>query len=202
MLDKSLPMCYVLMVKEDTEVYPRYSLPDGYSFKFYEKGDEKTWVEIEMTVGQFQTMEEGLASFNAEFVEGHTLQPEERIFFVIDSNGKAVATGALWNGEWKGETKQRMHWIAVDESCKGKGIAKAIVTKALDLYNELGYKGFIYLITESWCYSAVNIYEKFGFKLYEGEMPTQDFGISNEEFIKQNELGIKLIKEKIQSYKK
>ena len=127
MLDKSLPMCYVLMVKEDTEVYPRYSLPDGYSFKFYEKGDEKTWVEIEMTVGQFQTMEEGLASFNVEFVEGHTLQPEERIFFVIDSNGKAVATGALWNGEWKGETKQRMHWIAVDESCKGKGIAKAIV---------------------------------------------------------------------------
>ena len=81
MLDKSLPMCYVLMVKEDTENYPRYSLPDGYSFKFYEKGDEKLWVEIEMTVDQFNTMDEGLASFNAEFINGHALNPEERIFF-------------------------------------------------------------------------------------------------------------------------
>lgn len=201
MLDKSLPLCYVLMTKEDTEKYPKYSLPTGYSFKFYEKGDEKSWSEIEMSVGQFSTMEEGLRCFNAEFVDGHILRPEDRVFFVIDPNGKAVATGALWNGEWKGEIKERIHWIAVDESCKGKGIAKTIVTKALDLYNELGFKGFIYLVTESWCYSAVNIYERFGFKLYEGDLPSQCFGITNEEFVKQNELGIKLIRDKIQRYK-
>lgn len=202
MLDKSVPMCYVLMCKTDTENYPRYDLPDGYSFEFYRKGDEKLWVEIEMSVDQFQTMEEGLASFNAEFINGHTLNPEERIIFVKDPSGKAVATGALWNGVWKGEEKQRMHWIAVDESCKGKGIAKAIVTKLLDLYNDLGYKGFIYLITESWCYSAVNIYQKFGYELYEGELPITDFGISNEEFVEQNERGIKIIREKISVYKK
>ena len=124
------------------------------------------------------------------------------MLFVRDKDGKVVATGTLWNGIYLGKECQRLHWIATDESCKGKGIAKAMVTRLLDIYNDLGYKGFIYLITESWCYSAVNIYRKFGFKEYVGENPVEEFDMSDEEFKKQNELGIRLISEKIDGYRK
>ncbi len=202
MLDKSVPLCFIIMCKTDTENYPRYELPEGYSFSTYKDGDEFEWAQLEVSVGQYDCIEKGLECFRREFVEGHNLPLEERMLFVRDKDGKVVATGTLWNGIYLGEERQRLHWIATDESCKGKGIAKAIVTKLLDVYNNLGYKGFIYLITESWCYSAVNIYRKFGFKEYVGKNPVSEFNMSDEEFRKQNELGIRLISEKIDGYRK
>lgn len=200
MLDKSVPLCFIVMYKTDTSVYPRYELPEGYTFSMYKKGDEFEWVKLEVSVGQYDSPEKGVESFYREFIKGHNLPLEKRILFVRDKNGKAVATGALWNGIYLGKEQQRLHWIATDETCKGKGIAKAIVTKLLDIYNELGYKDFIYLITESWCYSAVNIYRKFGFKEYVGKNPVKEFDMSDEEFEKQNKLGLKLISEKISDY--
>lgn len=202
MLDKSVPLCFIIMCKTDTENYPRYELPEGYSFSMYKDGDELEWAQLEVSVGQYDCAEKGLECFRREFVEGHNLPLSERMLFVRDKDGKVVATGTLWNGIYLGKERQRLHWIATDESCKGKGIAKAMVTRLLDIYNDLGYKGFIYLITESWCYSAVNIYRKFGFKEYVGKNPVEEFDMSDEEFQKQNELGIRLISEKIDGYRK
>ena len=200
MLDKSVPLCFVILYKTDTTEYPRYTLPEGYSFALYQKGDETEWAKLEVSVGQYDTVEKGVECFRREFVDGQNLNPEERIVFVRDPQGRIVATGALWNGEYLGKEEQRLHWVAVDESCKGKGIAKALVTRLLDLYNELGFQGFIYLITESWCYSAVNIYRKFGFQPYVGKLPVTELGMENEEFEKQNELGLRLIEQKIEGY--
>ena len=201
MLDKNVPLCFLIMYKTDTAEYPRYELPEGYTFSMYKQGDEEDWAKLEVSVGQFDTVEKGVDSFRHEFMENQNLPLEQRILFVRDPAGKAVATGALWNGEYLGKEEQRLHWIATDESCKGKGIAKAIVTRLLDLYNALGFKDFIYLITESWCYSAVNIYQKFGFKAYVGKNPVTEFDMTDEEFEKQNELGLRLVSEKIKCYR-
>nr|WP_317361006.1 hypothetical protein [uncultured Blautia sp.] len=32
-------------------------LPDGYTFRFYEPGDEKEWAKLEYEIGDFDTME-------------------------------------------------------------------------------------------------------------------------------------------------
>ena len=152
------------MVKEDTENYPRYDLPAGYKFVFYQKGDEEHWAEIEADVAQFSSVEKGLECFNREFLTGQDLEPEERMLFVVSPDGEYVGTASLWNGLFYGEKKQRIHWVAVKDSHSGKGIAKAMLSRLMQLYCELGYSGFIYLLTGTRNWHAVTLYRKFGFR--------------------------------------
>ena len=154
------------MVKENTENYPRYDLPAGYKFVFYQKGDEEHWAEIEADVAQFSSIEKGLECFNREFLTGQDLEPEERMLFVVSPEGEYVGTASLWNGLFYGEKKQRIHWVAVKDSHSGKGIAKAMLSRLMQLYCELGYSGFIYLLTGTRNWHAVTLYRKFGFTEY------------------------------------
>ena len=202
MLNKNIPHYSLVLFKTDTKNYPEYTLPEGYRFVFYKKGDEAHWAEIERSVGQFNSVEEGLRSFHASFVNGQDLVLEERMIFVVDSNGEYVATSALWNGKYLGEEKQRVHWVAVKDKCAGKGIAKAMLSFLMKLYNDLGYEDFIFLDTGTRNYAAINIYRHFGFTEYTGEKPP--FGnMSDEEFKRKNEIAISMVNEKIsQSFSK
>ena len=40
MIDMSIPEYQIFMYKDDTDTYPHGSLPEGFSFKLYEEGDE------------------------------------------------------------------------------------------------------------------------------------------------------------------
>lgn len=166
MVDKSIPYYPLTMVKEDTDNYPRYGLPAGYKFVFYQNGDEKHWAEIEADVAQFSSVEKGIECFRREFLEGQDLEPEKRMLFVVSPEGEYVGTASLWNGLFYGEKKQRIHWVAVKDSHSGKGIAKAMLCRLMDLYCELGYSGFIYLLTGTRNWHAVSLYRKFGFSEY------------------------------------
>ena len=112
-----------------------------------------------------------------------------------------VATAALWDGSFLGEIFQRIHWVAVSDKCAGKGIAKALLCRVLDLYNELGYSGFIYLLTATWYYPAISIYRQFGFSEYRGERSLSS-KLSDEEFKRQNEEAIAIVDQKLDEYKK
>ena len=57
MLDKSLPYTPLMMTKTDTENFPKFDLPEGYSFRFYRAGDEMHWAALECALGQFETVE-------------------------------------------------------------------------------------------------------------------------------------------------
>lgn len=166
MIDKSSKHYNLFMIKTDPESYPVCPLPDGYSFVFYKSGDEKEWARLEMELGQFDSVESGIECFKNQFLVGQTLRPEDRMLFVKAPDGEYVATLTLWNGNHFGQEYQRAHWLAVSDKCAGKGIAKALLSRVLQLFNELGYKDFIYLVTGSWYYPAIFIYRKFGFKEY------------------------------------
>lgn len=163
MIDKSIPYYPLTMVKENTEDYPRYELPEGYFFVFYKNGDENYWAEIETDVGQFDSVEKGLECFRREFLDGQDLNPESRMLFVVAPDGEYAGTASLWNGTFYGEKKQRIHWVAVKDSHSGKGIAKAMLCRLMHLYGDLGYSGFLYLLTGTRNWHAVSLYRKFGF---------------------------------------
>ncbi len=200
MLDKSIPHYPLTMNKTDTKNYPRHALPDGYEFVFYQKGDEVKWAEIETDVGQFSCVEKGIECFMRDFVNGQNLDPRERMLFVKSADGEYVATASLWNGKYLGEECQRIHWVAVKDKCAGKGIAKALLTRLMDLYNELGYCGFIYLLTGTRNYPAVSIYRKFGFAEYRGAR-SLSVNLTDEQFAEQTENAIGIINERIAQYK-
>ena len=86
------------------------------------------------------------------------------MLFVVAPDGEYVGTASLWNGLFYGEKKQRIHWVAVKDSHSGKGIAKAMLSRLMQLYCELGYSGFIYLLTGTRNWHAVTLYRKFGFR--------------------------------------
>ena len=199
MLDKSLPYTPLLMIKTDTENYPKFDLPEGYSFRFYQAGDEEKWAELECALGQFETVEAGIKCFSREFLEGYEIRPQERMLFVVDPEEKYVATAALWTGDFLGKEHQRVHWVAVSDECAGKGIAKALLSRVLQLYGELGYQGFIFLRTGTWNYPAIGIYKKFGFAPYFGER-SPFANIPNEGYAERNLAAWALVDEKHKSY--
>lgn len=201
MIDKSVEDMVLALVKTDTKNYPKYTLPEGYKFAFYKKGDEYKWAELEVELGQFDTIEKGVEAFEKDFLIGQNLKPEDRTIFVVDPDGNYVATLSLWDGKFLDGHYQKLHWMAVSDRCAGKGIAKALMTRLLDLYNELGYKDFIFLYTGTWYYSAINIYQKFGFKFYEGERSVV-VSATDENFKEYNEKAINIVKEKFKEYKK
>ena len=48
MIDKTLPHVAVLLVKNNPADYPRYDLPEGYSFESFRPGREDDWVRIHL----------------------------------------------------------------------------------------------------------------------------------------------------------
>lgn len=192
-MDRSLPHIGIIMEKHDTGVYPKYALPAGFSFAKYEEGFENQWVELQYELQEVDSLKEGEDTFYREFLLGKGTDwinknemPNERLdawlyplfddmyrrmVFVINENKQVVGTGALWKGDIFGKELQRIHFVAVKPQYQGLGISKAIVTQLLNIYNALGYKGYIYLTSQTWSYKAVNVYSGFGFKPYLGKRP-------------------------------
>ena len=199
MIDKTIPSYSLSLYKTDTTVYPRFELPHGFCFAYYRPGNEASWAKLECELGQFETIDEATECFKKEFLIDQTLDPRQRMLFVKDEGGEIVATATLWNGLYLGKNHQRIHWVAVSDRCAGKGIAKAMLTRLMDMYNELGYQGYIHLWTGTRNYPAISIYQKFGFELYRGECnPISN--LPDFEFQKNNEIGIKLLEEKLVEY--
>ncbi|MBR6783735.1 MAG: GNAT family N-acetyltransferase [Clostridia bacterium] len=192
MIDKSIPYIPLIMQKDDVGVYPRFFLPNGYEFVFYKDGDEEKWSKIQTAVGSFASVEVGTQVFLRDFVNGQALKASERVIFVRDSSGEYIASAALWDGDNYGRRLQRLHWIAVTDEHGGKGIAKAMICRLLDLYHELGLNDIIYLTTGTRNYPAIKIYEKFGFYVYDGEeslFPELD----SAQFTERNKAAIELV---------
>ncbi len=196
MLDKSLPLVGVIMVKKDTSNYPRYELPEGYVFSGYKKGFEKQWAKIQYELEQTETLEAAEKIWEKEYSSYPELL-EQKCIFVLTEEGEIAAYGSLWHGEHFGEEFQRFHWIATAPKFQGKGLIKAVLTKILDLYNELGYKDFIYLTSQTWSIKALNLYKKYGFEPYLGEKP-KNWVMEN--FEETSKKAWELIEEKISQY--
>ena len=201
MLDLTISKVSVSLFKKDTKTYPKFSLPEGYTFSFYKKGDEIDWARIHVEVAQFETVEQGVETFNREFITNQRLIPEERVIFVKDPSGEIIATSALWDGEYLGELSQRIHWVCVTDKCTGLGIAKAMLTRLLDMYNERGYSDFIHLWTGTRNYAAIAIYKSFGFEFYHGDINPRS-NQKEDGFFTQNENAISFIENKIKQYGK
>jgi Acetyltransferases len=192
-LDRSLPHIGVIMEKYDTDIYPKYPLPDGFKFVPFRDGLQKQWAELQLSTDMADSLSEAEEMFTEDFLKGRArnwVHPDTvtdkitdirqypyynemcgRVVFVLDKNGVLAGTGALWFGDIFGTEHQRIHWVAVKPEYQALGISKAVITRLLDIYNELGYKGYIYLTSQTWSYKALNIYGKFGFKPYTGEKP-------------------------------
>ncbi|MDW7659664.1 MAG: GNAT family N-acetyltransferase [Bacillota bacterium] len=198
MLDRSIPYIGVLMEKFDTDNYPVYLLPAGYSFCLYRQGLEEDWCRLQLESKQVDSLEAAQRIFADEFVIRPDLLARQCFFVSDDRTNEIVGTASLWTGSHFGEERHRLHWVTVDTRYQGKGLAKALLTRVFDCYNEQDYSGYIYLTSQTWSYKALNLYASFGFLPYFGPKPAN--WKSTEDFARETETAWKLIRQKIDAY--
>ena len=89
--------------------------------------------------------------------------PEKRCYFIaLDEGGKVV--GGVGIAEFTGiEDCAEMQKLYLDDSAKGRGYSKVLVSAAESWAKEAGYKK-LYLETHSNLKIAMKLYEKLGFE--------------------------------------
>ncbi|BCA86720.1 N-acetyltransferase [Enterococcus saigonensis] len=178
LLDKSIPYKEVWMKRQLTRPILAATLPKGFSFQFYQKGDEKSWSEIETSVLEFENKAEAMNYFKQTFAP-YQEKLVKQMLFVKDADGKKVATCTAWQKEILGQRYPLFHWLAVAPDYQGLGLAKALVARTLQLFqNIMSEDAAIYLHTQTWSHTAIGLYEKFGFTL----MPDNLDGTCNPDY--------------------
>ena len=162
MLDKNIPYYNVILARHKGTEFPSFSLPEGYKIKTYTGGDEKSWAEIETSVGEFKSISESKAYFTKEYLP-FSSELQERLFFVENDKNEKIATAMAW---WSfiGDMKiPSLHWIAVKPQFQGLGIGKAVTYTALKRSIQLEGDVKNYIHTQTWSYKAIGIYISLGF---------------------------------------
>ena len=150
----------VTMVRDDLSTIPAFKFPDPFSASWYRSGDENKWVEISRAADKYNKIT--IETFYKEFGRDTELLGA-RQFFIRDAEKNFVGTCTSWfNGNYKGQPFGRIHWVAIAPEMQGKGLAKPLMSLALNKLIELGHKR-AYLVTSSARIPAISLYLKFGF---------------------------------------
>ncbi len=166
MLDKSIPYSNIIMVCpwERVKNAAALTLPNGFTYKTYESGDNSKWAKIEHSVGEFPSIDDAVNYFNEHYMP-YEDKMKQRNCYIANEKGEYIATAsALWYTDDCG-THPTLGWVAVDPSYQGKGLGKAIVAKALSVHAELDVGCDVVLHTQTWSHKAVRMYYGFGFRL-------------------------------------
>jgi len=151
----------VTMIRQHLRNIPNWTLPPGYSFRWYRPGDEKWWYNIQKQADQLNDImpESFVHSFGTD---EHLL--EERILFLIDPEGHAIGTAAAWfDDNFPGQSWGRVHWVAIVPQRQGRGFSKPLMTQVCLHLRQLGYER-AYLTTDIARIPAIRLYLSFGFR--------------------------------------
>ena len=164
MLDKSIEFHKILMQRPSGTDIVEYSLPAGFHFTMYKKGDDRAWADIEHSVNEFSTKKKALDYFKKKykpFIE----ELERRCIFVENADGGKIATFTVW-WEYIGARRYPwISWVAVKPDYQGKGIGKALISRGMRLLDELEGDAVSFLKTQTWSYKAINIYLEQGYEI-------------------------------------
>ena len=162
MIDRSIPY-YNLILRCTKICTTPVSLPEGYSFKMYDAGDEKYWAKLEYEIGDFSSIEEAEIYFRTNYCN-QIRELKKRCVFVVDAYGDIVGSCIAWHDLKDNDTVASLHWLVVSIEHQGKHIGLALCQKVMDIFNECGETP-VYIHTQPWSYKAILIYIKLGFKI-------------------------------------
>lgn len=152
----------VEMVRDHLEDIPVYEVPEGYSVRWYEPGDQVHWMRIHLECEGYAPLRPDL--FWEQYGRDEAVMAE-RIAFVCDSDGVPVATNSAWMNDWNGKHWGRVHWVATCREAQGKGLSKPLMTVVMERLRDLGHDR-VHLTTNTARARAIALYGQFGFKAY------------------------------------
>ena len=81
--DNTIKYYELLMFYEDTSIYEKHLLPEGFHFEFYKNGDMNDWINIHIESGEFCAIEEGINIFH-DFYDSFINELDKRCIFIVD----------------------------------------------------------------------------------------------------------------------
>jgi GNAT superfamily N-acetyltransferase len=147
------------MIREHLDEIPDCALPAGYSTRWYQPGDEKSWYRIHLLADAYTNVTPDL--YEKEF-GSDTQMLAERQCFLVDRKGVLIGTATAWLDDHSVQSPGRIHWVAIVPAEQGKGLAKPLLTAVCNRLKDLGHSK-AYLTTQTIRIAAINLYLKFGF---------------------------------------
>ena len=150
----------VVMERSSLSGIPEHRLPAGFALRWYERGDEDAWRQIQAAADRHNIITDDL--FLRTFGDEQTAL-RRRICFLATEAGSLIGTAAAWLGEQDaGGGRGRIHWVAILPAYQGRGLAKPLLTAVCLRLRELGHTT-AYLTTSAARIPALNLYLEFGF---------------------------------------
>jgi GNAT superfamily N-acetyltransferase len=165
-IDRTLKYVDLYLVNNDLDDIKEYTLPDGYRFVLFNDGDEKDWIEIEMSSGEFLTFDEGREAFN-HYYGKHYEELRNRCIFIENEKGEKVATSTAFYLEnpIDNNITGNVHWVSIKKEYQGQHLSKPLISKTLKQMRSLGHKKTI-IHTQTHTWLAVKVYLDMGFAPY------------------------------------
>lgn len=162
MLDRSIEFHSIIMKNPNHSAPVLPEIPDGFSLRFYEKGDENAWAEIQVAVTEFENKEEALKCYDYYWQYMEELK-KRQLFIIENATGKAVSTATAWYMEKEGHPIGVVHGFSCLPQYQSKGLGKIAAAYMMDCYDRLMPGCPVWLDTQTWSYKAIGIYMDLGF---------------------------------------
>lgn len=156
----------IRMIRSSLDGLPEFDMPDDVRVRWYEEGDEETWLRINGECDQFNNITPKLFRSEYDADENGNVDHAElqkRMFFLVDREGNDFGTTSAWyHDDPVGVPRGLIHWVGILPPYQGRGLAKPMMTVAFRRMKELGHDS-VFLTTSSARIPAVRLYLKFGF---------------------------------------
>lgn len=146
------------MIRPHLDDLPEMVIPEGYTLRTYQPGDEAAWCEIMDTgVGSNWTVEE----CRAQITDQDIFLPDG--LFFITCNEEPVASACVWPNAMYGPTSAQVHMVCAKPSHRGKGLGYLVTLALLHYMRDHGYES-TYLSTDDFRIPAIKAYLRLGFE--------------------------------------
>jgi ribosomal protein S18 acetylase RimI-like enzyme len=159
-VEKRLERIDLYMYRPDFVGLPETVLSDGYSIRHYREGDRETVAEIEVNVGEFATVEQGIEEFDQEFGAHLSEMPARCLILEAEGIGP-IGTITAWWGDFRGETIGRITWVAIKEEFQCRALSKPLLAAAMNLLAQHHSSAYLHTLTRNW--RGIGLYQSFGF---------------------------------------
>ncbi|OGV50760.1 MAG: hypothetical protein A2X49_12135 [Lentisphaerae bacterium GWF2_52_8] len=149
----------IIMLRRDMEALPGFSFPGGFSARHMKPKDVAEWISIWRELEPPGKISDELfeKQFGTDWGE-----IEKRCFLILSPDGSSAGTISAWfDNSFKGGEWGRIHWVALRKDFQGKGLAKPMLSMAMEKLASMHKR--CYLVTQTYRIPAISLYLKFGF---------------------------------------
>jgi len=150
---------YVVMHRPNLDDIPQFVFPAGYGIRTMRPGEGAVWTDVQRDAEHWLTVDDDL--FTREF--GFDLEATQwRSFFIVNELGAAIGVISAWyDRNVNGQDYGRIHWVAIRQAYRGKGLIKPAMTHAMNCLAQWHQRAV--LGTSTARIPAIKVYLDFGF---------------------------------------